>query len=99
MCGPNPDVPWECEKCFGKMQENLKARLCWECYEFGKANADNIIRDTWVWGEDLEPYADEIKSKFLKELEEQKPLSPRCSSKSTESEKNAKKIANCQIHG
>jgi len=81
------------------MQENPKARLCWECYEFGKANADNIIRDTWAWGEDLEPYVDEIKSKFLKELKEQKPLSPRCSIKNTEGEKNAKKIANCQIHG
>lgn len=88
MCGPNPDEPWECDKCIGKMQEHPKARLCWKCYEFGKANTDNIIRDTWAWGEDLEPYADEIKRDFLKELEKYKPLSPPCSLKSTECDKH-----------
>jgi len=88
MCGPNPDEPWECDKCIGKMQENPTERLCQECYEFGKANADFIIRDTWAWGEDLESYADEFKSEFLKELEEHKPISPPCSLKKTEGDKN-----------
>jgi hypothetical protein len=88
MCGANFDEPWECDKCIGKMEEYREARLCRKCYEFGKANADNIIRDTWAWGEDLEPYADEIKSKFIKELEEHKPLSPPCSPKNTEGDKH-----------
>ena len=76
MCRINPDEPWECDTCIGKLQNDPEALLCWECYEFGKANADNIIRTSWAWGEDLEPYADEIKRDFLKNLEEHKPLSP-----------------------
>ena len=78
MCGPNPDEPWECDKCLEKMHEDPKARLCKECYEFGKANADNIIRATWAWGKDLEPYVDEIKREFLKEAEKHKPITPPC---------------------
>ena len=90
MCGPNPDEPWECEKCFETLQKDLKARLCWQCYEYGKANADIIIRDTWAWGEDLEPYADEIKKEFLEELEAYKPLSPPRSQKDTQGDKHEK---------
>ena len=76
MCGPNPDEPWECDKCIEKMYDNPNARYCNKCYEFGKANADNIIRATSAWGEDLEPNADEIKMEFLKEIEKHKPTTP-----------------------
>jgi len=74
MCGPNPDEPWECGDCIGKLHKNPNARLCKACYKFGKINADSIIRNTWVWGRDLEPYADEIKREFLKGLEKHKPI-------------------------
>ena len=78
MCGPNPDEPWECDKCLEKMDEDPKSRLCKECYEFGKAKADNIIRATWAWGKDLEPCVDEIKREFLQEVEKHKPITPPC---------------------
>ncbi len=77
MCGPKPDIPWECDDCINKLYKNPSERLCNACYEFGKANADRIIRDTWAWDKDLEPYAGEIKKEFLEGLEKHKPITLR----------------------
>ena len=63
-----------CDECFALFRLNRKARLCKECYEFAKENVDIVIRDHWAWGDDLEPFADQMKKKFLKGLEGIKPL-------------------------
>jgi hypothetical protein len=74
VCQNLSDSPWECELCFERFSKDPKARLCKKCYEYGKANADQLIRDSWAWGNDLEQYADTIKKQFLEDLEEMKPI-------------------------
>lgn len=74
MCGSPEEEIWMCDECYKSTKENPQGRLCKKCYEYGKANADMLIRDTWAWGDDLELYANDIKKRFLEELEEIKPL-------------------------
>lgn len=93
MCSPNPDEPWECDECIDKLYKDPNAILCKKCYEFGKANADSIIRNTWAWGKDLEPYGDEIKKEFLKGLEKHKPITLRAPN-NTEGDNMKNKIPN-----
>ena len=62
-----------CDDCIGKLTDDSKAKLCKECYEYGKANVDSLIRDSWVWGDDLEPLDDEMRNSFVEYLESVKP--------------------------
>jgi len=82
------DELWMCDMCIEERSEDRDARLCKECYEYGKANADMLMRSSWSWGDDIEPYADVAKEAFLKSLEEIKPLSPPHAIKKTERDKH-----------
>ena len=73
MCGFERDDLWTCDNCIRVLVDDPEAKLCEECYEYGKANADILIRANWAWGDDLEPFADEIKKKFIEYLESVKP--------------------------